>query len=58
MQMRDEVLWSVGAQDMDTSGEQVSGLADNEFFWEKIRLNVDAVLRTEIETSFSSTAFD
>ena len=34
-EMRDEVVSSVGAQDMDTSGYQVSAdLEDVEFYWE------------------------
>ena len=32
--MRDEVLSSVGAQDMDTSGYHVSDLDDVDFYWE------------------------
>ena len=32
--MRDEVLSSVGAQDLDTSSYQVSDLEDIEFKWE------------------------
>ena len=36
-EMRDEVLSSVGAWDMDTSGYQVSAdLDDVEFYWEMI----------------------
>ena len=35
MEMRDEVLSNVGAQDLDTSSYQVSDLADKEFNWEK-----------------------
>ena len=34
MEMRDEVLSSVGAQDLDTSSYQVSDLEDTEFNWE------------------------
>ena len=34
MEMRDEVLSSVGAQDMETSGYQVSDLDDMEFYLE------------------------
>ena len=34
MEMRDEVLSSVGAQDWDTSSYQVSDLEDIEFNWE------------------------
>ena len=35
MEMRDEVLLCVGAQDLDTSSYQVSDLEDIEFNWEK-----------------------
>ena len=34
MEMRDEVLSSVGAQDLDTSSYQVSDFEDIEFNWE------------------------
>ena len=34
MEMRDEVLSSVGTQDLDTSSYQVSDLEDIEFNWE------------------------
>ena len=44
--MRDEVLSSVGAKDMDTRGYQVSDLDDVDFYWEKNQLNVDAVFRS------------
>ena len=56
--MRDEVLSSVGAQDMDTSGCQVSDVDDVEFYWETDQLDVDVVLRPSIVTPFSSTAYD
>ena len=43
MEMRDEVLSSVGAQDIETSGYQVSAdLDDVELYWEKDQLDVDA----------------
>ena len=54
--MRDEVLSSVGAQDLDTSSYQVSDLEDIEFNWEKSKL--DAVFRPGIDTPFSPTTFD
>ena len=58
-EMRDEVLSSVGAQEMDTTGYQVSAeLDDVEFYWENDQLDVDAVFRTGIDTLFSPTAFD
>ena len=58
-EMRDEVLSSVGAQDMDTSGHQVSAVLDDvELFWENDQLELDAVFRPGIDTTFSPTAFD
>ena len=58
LEKRDEVLSSVGAQDMDASVYQVStDLEDVEFYWEN-DLDVDAVFRPVIDTPFSPTAFD
>ena len=58
-EMRDNVHSSVGAQDLDTSGYQVSSdLDDVEFYWEKDQLDVDAVSRPGIDTPFSPTTFD
>ena len=57
-EMRDEVIPSLGAQEMDTSGCQVSAPDDVEFYWEKDRLNVDAVFRPGIRIPFSPTAYD
>ena len=57
--MRDEVLSSVGAQDMDTSGYQVSvDLDDFQLYWENDQRYVDAVFTPGIDTLFSPTAFD
>ena len=58
MDMRDEVLSSVGAQDLDTSSYQVSDLEDIEFNWENPQLDMDAVFRPGIDTPFSPTVFD
>ena len=58
MEMRDEVLASVGAQDLDTSSCQVSDLEDMEFNWENSQLDMDAVFRPGIDTPFSPTTFD
>ena len=58
MEMRDEVLSSVGAQDLDTSSYQVSDLEEIEFNWEKWQLDMDAVFRPGIDTHFSPTTFD
>ena len=56
MEMRDEVLSSVGAQDLDTSIYQVSHLEDIEFNWENSQL--DSVFRPGIDTPFSATTCD
>ena len=56
MEMRDELLSSVGAQDLDTSSYQVSDLEDIVFNWENSEL--DAVFRPGIDTPFSPTTFD
>ena len=58
MEMREEVLSSVGAQDLDTSSYQVSDLEDIEFNWEDTQLDMDAVFRPGIDTPFSPTVFD
>ena len=58
MEMRDEVLSSVGAQDLDTSSYQVSDLDDIEFNWENDQLDMDSVFRPGIDTPFSPTVFD
>ena len=57
MEMRDEALSSVGAQDFDTSSYQVSDLEDREFNWENSQLDIDAVFRPGIGTRFSPTTF-
>ena len=51
-EMRDEVLSSVGEQDLDTSGNQVSDLGDVDFYWENDQLDVDAVFRANYDTIF------
>ena len=56
--MREEVLYGVGAQDLDTSSYQVSNLEDIEFNWEKSQLDMEAVFRPGIDTPFSPTTFD
>ena len=58
MDMRDEVLSIVGAQDLDTSSYQVSDLQDIEFNWENPQLDMDAVFTPSIDTPFSPTTFD
>ena len=58
MEMRDEVLSSVGAQDLDTSSYQVSDLEDIEFNWENSQLDMDSVFRPGTDTPFSPSVFD
>ena len=57
-EMREEVLYSVGAHDLDTSSSQVSDLEDIEFNWEDSQLDMEAVLRPSIDTPFSPSTFD
>ena len=59
MKWGNEVLSSVDARDMDTSGYQVSAnLDDVEIFLGNGQLDVDDVFRLCIDTLFSPTAFD
>ena len=58
MEMRDKVLSSVGAQDLDTSSYQASDLEGIEFNWENSQMDLDAVFRPGIDTTFSQTTFD
>ena len=57
-EMRDEVLSTVGAQDLNTSSYQVSDLEDIEFNWENSQSDMDAVFKPGIDTPFSPTTFD
>ena len=58
LEMRDEVLSSVGAQDLDTSSYQVSDFEDIEFNWENSQFDMDAVFRPGIDNPFFPTTFD
>ena len=58
MEMRDQVLSSVGAQDLDTSSYQASDLEDIEFNWETSQLDMNAAFRPGIDTPFSLDTFD
>ena len=51
-EMREEVLSSVGAQDTDTSGYELSDLEDIEFSWENPAVDMDSVYRPGIDTPF------
>ena len=53
-EIRDELLSSVGALDMDTRRYQLSDPGYVEFFWENDQLNVDAFFRPGVDTFFSS----
>ena len=57
-EMRDKEISSVGAQDLDTSGYEVSDLQDIEFSWENDQLDLDAIFRPGIDTPFSPTTID
>ena len=56
--MREEVLSSVGAQDTDTCGYELSELEDIEFSWEDPAVDMDSVYRPGIDTPFSPSFFD
>ena len=56
--MRDEVISSVEAQELDTSSYQLTDLEDIEFNWESSQIDMDAVFRPGIDTPFSPTTFD
>ena len=57
-EMREEVLSSVGAQDTDTRGYELSDLEDIEFIWEDPAVDMDIVCRLEIDTPFFPPIFD
>ena len=48
VEMREEVLSNVGAQDLDTSSYQVSYLEDIDFNWETSQWDMDAAFRPDI----------
>ena len=57
-EMREEVLSSVGAQDADTRGYELSILEDIELSWEDPAVDMDSVYRPGIDTPFSPSIFD
>ena len=57
-ELREEVLSRAGAQDMDTSGYELSDLEQINFCWENLHSQVDVVFRRGVDTPFSPTAFD
>ena len=56
--MREELLSSVGAQDTDTSGYELSDLEDLEFSWENAAVDVESVYRPGLDPLFSPSIFD
>ena len=56
--MREEVLASAGAQDMDTSGYELSVLEDNDIFRDNPQVELNAVFIPGIVTPFSPTALN
>ena len=58
MEMPDEVLSSVVAREIDTSGYQVSDLKVIEFHWEDPDLIMHAVVRPNIVFLFSPSTFN
>ena len=58
IEMREEVVFNEGAQDLDTSSYQVSDIEDIAFNWEGSQLDMDSVFRPSIEPPFSPTTID
>ena len=58
MEMRDEALSSVGAQDLYTSESQVSDVDDAEFYWENDQQDVHSHFRPSIDTLVSPAIFN
>ena len=56
--MREVVLSSVGAQDTDTRGCEVSDLENIEFSWEDPAVVMDSVYRPGIRKPFSPSLFE
>ena len=57
-ELREEVFSSVGAQDTDTRGHELSDLEDIEFSWEDPALGMDSVYRPGFDTLFSPSILD
>ena len=56
--MIEEVFSSVGAQDTDTRGYELSDIEDIEFNWEDPAVNMDSVYQPGIDTPFYPSIFD
>ena len=58
MEMQDEVLSKVGAQNLYTSGSQFSVLEEIEFYWQDPGKNMNAVFRSCLKIFFSLSNFN
>ena len=58
MEMREEVLSSIGAQDVDTRDYHIDELDDIQFYWEDPHALIDAEFRPGIDTPYSPSHFD
>ena len=58
MEMREEVLSSIGAQDVDTRDYHIDELDDIQFYWEDPQALIDAEFRPGIDTPYSPSHFD
>ena len=56
--MKNEAILNEGAQEIDTSGYEVSDLDNVEISWENDQLDVDAVFTRGFDNPFSPRAFD
>ena len=57
-EMREKVLFCVGAQDTDTRGYELSDLEDIDFSWEDPAVDMDSVYQPGIDTPFSPSFFE
>ena len=57
-EVRDEILSSVGAQDTDTRGYELTVIEDIEFSWGDPAVDLESVYRPEKDTPFSPSIFD
>ena len=57
-EMKDEVLFSLGVQELDTSSYQLTDLEGIEFNWENSQLDIDAEFRPGLDTPVSPNTFD
>ena len=58
MEMKEKVLSSIGAQDVDTGDYHVDELDDIQFYWEDPEALIDAEFRSGIDTPYSPSHSD